>query len=101
MSAAKKKPFLTRLKKIFLAALLSAFPAAILAAAENFNELPAPKNPDWVKNSVLYEVYLRDYSQEGKFGSLETELLRLKNLGVNALVLLPVNPAAVPIGVPA
>ncbi len=76
--------------------MFSALPAFCLMAAENSSEPLPPKNPDWIKKSVLYEVFLRDFSPEGKFANLENDLLRLKNLGVNALVLLPVNSAASP-----
>ncbi len=53
---------------------------------------PAIKSPDWVKDAVIYEVYLRSFSPEGTFAGLERRLPELKKLGVTVLWLMPIHP---------
>jgi 1,4-alpha-glucan branching enzyme len=48
--------------------------------------------PEWTKNSVLYEVNIRQYTPEGTFKAFETHLPRLKELGVDILWLMPIHP---------
>lgn len=52
----------------------------------------AIQSPDWVKNSIIYSVYLRSFSKEGTFKALEERIPELKNLGVTVLWLLPIHP---------
>lgn len=47
---------------------------------------------DWVKNAVIYEVNLRQYTLEGSFAAFEEHLPRLKELGVDILWFMPVHP---------
>lgn len=53
---------------------------------------PALKSADWVKDAVIYSVYLRSFSPSGNFEGLEKRLPELKDLGVSVLWLLPVTP---------
>jgi glycosidase len=48
--------------------------------------------PDWVKNSVIYEINTRQYSPEGTFKALEADLPRIKELGIDILWLMPIYP---------
>lgn len=48
--------------------------------------------PEWTKNSVLYEVNIRQYTPEGTFKAFESHLLRLKELGVDILWIMPIHP---------
>lgn len=48
--------------------------------------------PEWAKNAVIYEVNVRQHTPEGTFAALEKDLPRLKELGVDILWLMPVNP---------
>lgn len=48
--------------------------------------------PEWAKNGVIYEVNVRQHTPEGTFAALEKDLPRLKELGVDILWLMPVNP---------
>lgn len=57
-----------------------------------FYERLALKSADWVKDAVIYEVYLRSFSQDGKFQDLEARLQELKNLGVSCIWLMPIQP---------
>jgi glycosidase len=53
---------------------------------------PALKSADWVKDAVIYEVYLRSFSREGNFAGLEKRIPELKSLGVTVLWLMPIHP---------
>lgn len=48
--------------------------------------------PDWSKNAVMYEVNVRQYTPEGTFKAFETQLPRLKELGVDILWFMPIYP---------
>ena len=48
--------------------------------------------PDWVKNAVIYEVNVRQYTPEGTFKAFESHLPRLKELGVDILWFMPIHP---------
>jgi cyclomaltodextrinase / maltogenic alpha-amylase / neopullulanase len=52
----------------------------------------AKKSPEWVKDAVIYEVYLRSFSKEGTFKALETKIPELKKLGVSVVWLMPIHP---------
>jgi glycosidase len=48
--------------------------------------------PDWVKNANIYEVNLRQYSEEGTLQAFAKELPRLKEMGVDILWFMPIHP---------
>jgi alpha-amylase len=50
------------------------------------------QTPDWVKNSVIYQVNIRQFSKEGNFNAFTEQLPRLKDLGVDVLWLMPIFP---------
>lgn len=51
--------------------------------------------PEWVKNAVIYEVNVRQYTPEGTFKAFEAHLPRLKELGVDILWIMPINPIGI------
>ena len=51
--------------------------------------------PAWAKNAVIYEVNVRQYTPEGTFKAFEANLPRLKELGVDILWLMPINPIGI------
>lgn len=51
-----------------------------------------PATPDWAINQTIYEVNIRQYSEEGTFKAVEADLPRLKELGVGILWLMPIHP---------
>jgi len=57
-----------------------------------YSSMPARKSADWVKDAVIYEVYLRSVSPEGTFVGLEHRLPELRSLGVTVLWLMPIHP---------
>lgn len=48
--------------------------------------------PDWAYNATIYEVNLRQFTEEGTFKAFEEHLPRLKELGVDILLLMPIHP---------
>lgn len=51
--------------------------------------------PDWVKNATLYELNIRQFSEEGTFKEIEKQLPRLKKMGIDIIWLMPVHPIGV------
>ncbi|HQF41861.1 MAG TPA: alpha-amylase family glycosyl hydrolase [Ignavibacteriaceae bacterium] len=68
---------------------LSFFLLFILFPQYNFSQ---PKAPFWAKNATIYEVNIRQFTKEGTFKSFQQHLTRLKELGVDILWLMPINP---------
>ncbi|MBU8881527.1 alpha amylase C-terminal domain-containing protein [Kaistella sp. DKR-2] len=50
------------------------------------------KNPEWVKNATLYELNVRQFSEEGSFKAVEKQIPRLKKMGIDIIWLMPVHP---------
>ncbi len=48
--------------------------------------------PDWAKNATIYEVNLRQYTEEGTFNAFIEHLPRLKKMGVDILWFMPIMP---------
>ncbi|MDR2475942.1 MAG: alpha-amylase [Bacteroidales bacterium] len=59
------------------------------ASVSTFDSLPYP---DWVKNAVIYEVNVRQYTHEGTFKAFNRSLPRLKELGADILWFMPIYP---------
>jgi glycosidase len=52
----------------------------------------ARSSADWIKDSIIYQVFPRQYSTKGDFNSITADLDRLRDLGVNVLWLMPIHP---------
>lgn len=50
---------------------------------------------NYLKTSVIYQVYVRNFTEEGTFNALESKLDYIKNLGVDIVYLLPISPIGV------
>ncbi|EAR15182.1 alpha-amylase family glycosyl hydrolase [Robiginitalea biformata] len=50
--------------------------------------------PDWLQWSNLYEVNLRQYTPEGTFAAFRNHLPRLRDMGVDILWFMPVQPVS-------
>ncbi len=57
-----------------------------------YSTMSARKSEEWVKNAIVYEVYLRSFSPEGTFKGLENRLGELQKLGVTVVWLMPIHP---------
>ena len=47
---------------------------------------------DWLQSASIYEVNLRQYTEEGSLAAFSEHLTRLKTLGVDILWLMPIHP---------
>lgn len=52
-------------------------------------------HPDWVKDAVMYEVNIRQFSTEGTFNAFVSHLPRLKQLGIEILWFMPIHPIGI------
>ena len=50
------------------------------------------RHADWVYDATIYEVNIRQYTKEGTFSAFEKHIPRLKELGVNILWIMSVQP---------
>jgi 1,4-alpha-glucan branching enzyme len=80
----------------FLAAGAVVASVLIFACCHSKKELKsAVIHPDWSKNAVIYEVNIRQYTPEGTFAAFEKHIPRLKEMGVDILWLMPINPIGI------
>src|SRR4051794_33651010 len=49
-------------------------------------------HPSWIIQGNIYEVNVRQYTPEGTFKAFEKSLPRLKEMGVQTLWFMPINP---------
>ena len=68
---------------------------AAFSAVSCFQRETALTNPDWSYDAVVYEMNVRQYTQEGTFAAAQKELPRLKDLGVDVVWLMPIYPIGV------
>ena len=62
------------------------------AEEQNDSTFTAVKHPVWSRNAVIYEVNLRQYTEEGTVTAFQEQLPRLKDLGVDILWMMPIHP---------
>jgi cyclomaltodextrinase len=68
---------------------------AAFAAVEPLQTLghrKALEAPAWIRDRVVYEVNVRQYSEAGTFAAVEADLPRLRELGVGVLWFMPIHP---------
>lgn len=81
---------MNKLKNLLLIPLLA---LALLACQPAVKTTIVPSHiPEWTKNAVIYEVNIRQYTPEGTFKAFEIHLQRLKELGVDILWIMPIQP---------
>jgi alpha-amylase len=83
------------LQKTFLCVAASAmfFCACKLSPKEDTQQQSVTGNfPEYIKQSNIYEVNVRQYSPEGTFKAFEAALPRLKEMGVEILWFMPITP---------
>jgi cyclomaltodextrinase len=69
---------------------LAIYSTAVSAADSSISS--THKSPDWLRSSVVYEIFPRDFSQEGDLNAITARLDELNDLGVNILWLMPIHP---------
>ncbi len=58
----------------------------------NVDTARAGGHPSWILQGNIYEVNVRQYTPEGTFKAFATHLDRLKDMGVQTLWFMPINP---------
>ncbi len=88
-----RSPFYTRILPLVL--LLSAS-LLTLGCTESIEEDVQARDhiehPEWSKSANMYEVNIRQYTEEGTFKAFEEHIPRLKEMGVDILWLMPIHP---------
>jgi pullulanase/glycogen debranching enzyme len=64
----------------------------VMTDIKNDNPILKRTTPEWIETCVLYEVNIRQYTEEGTFAAFEKHLDRLKETGINTLWLMPIHP---------
>ncbi len=74
--------------------LLSAIAFGIISCTTQKNTQSMQLPSEWKHTTNIYEVNVRQYTQEGTFRAFEKELPRLKAMGVETLWFMPITPIA-------
>jgi len=84
---------ISRFRRIFSVVLVVWLLAARpVFAGELLWTQPSTELPDWIRNRVIYEINVRQYSEEGSFAAVEADLDRIERLGVSVLWFMPIHP---------
>lgn len=62
------------------------------APAADMSSPAARTSPGWLRSSVVYEIFPRNFSKEGDLNAITARLDELNDLGVNILWLMPIHP---------
>lgn len=62
------------------------------AEEETTIEEPTVSPSEWIQNATIYEVNVRQYTEEGNLLAFEQRLQHLKDLGVDVLWFMPIQP---------
>ncbi len=62
------------------------------ACAPEETEVATPSPPEWSYNATIYEVNVRQFSEDGSFKAVEEALPRLRDMGVKIIWLMPIHP---------
>ena len=63
--------------------------------SEQQTEIAERSHPEWSKSANIYEVNIRQYSEDGTIKAFMEHLPRLKEMGVDILWIMPVQPIGV------
>jgi glycosidase len=79
-----------------LAVIVALMLSSTLAAADSNQYEPSPyvklQHPEWSRSAAIYELNTRHFTAEGTFTAAAKHLPRLKELGVDIIWLMPVQP---------
>ncbi len=64
---------------------------------EKFQPEPYVKitHPEWTKNATIYQINTRQFTEEGTFQAAEKQIPRLKAMGIDIILLMPIHPIGV------
>ncbi|GAC1443743.1 MAG: alpha-amylase family glycosyl hydrolase [Sediminibacterium sp.] len=91
----KPKQIAMRLNSLLL---LSMFVTGLISCKNGTDQLAVTDtaktdgHPSWIMQGNIYEVNVRQYTPEGTFKAFEKHLDRLKDMGVQTLWFMPINP---------
>ena len=88
----KKNEYILRMSLIILLTGTAGFLLSCTSRQQEKKRASSVIHPEWSRNSVIYEVNIRQYTPEGTFKAFEQHLPRLKELGVDILWLMPIHP---------
>jgi len=80
------------MKKWILSAIIAIGVISCTTQNINKNTMDFPK--EWKHTTNIYEVNVRQYTEEGTFRAFEKEMPRLKAMGVKTLWFMPITPIA-------
>lgn len=73
-------------------AVVSAFILSCTPTPKETGLISNVKHAEWTKNAFIYEVNVRQFTKEGTFNAFADHLPKLKDLGVDILWFMPINP---------
>ena len=77
------------MKRLILLAILS---LGVISCSTQSNTKKMDLPTEWKHTTNIYEVNVRQYTQEGTFRAFEKEMPRLKEMGVKTLWFMPITP---------
>jgi alpha-amylase len=78
--------------RFVLLLMILVFFSCKLMPKDESKQLSSSSYPDYIQQSNIYEVNIRQYSAEGTFKAFEKALPRLKEMGVEILWFMPITP---------
>lgn len=76
----------------FLSTILAFAAVLLVAGCSPQTQSPARESSEYLQQAVIYEVNLRQFTEQGGFKAVEEHLPRLSELGVDILWLMPIHP---------
>ena len=78
------------MKKFFCALFLASQLAAASGAAEKISDLSARQAPEWLTKTVICQIPLRSFTQEGTLAAATERLGHLADAGIGCVYLMPI-----------
>ncbi len=87
-----KRDFLLNRSILFFVFIWISMIAGMISCTVPTEKTEGVQHPEWLKDATLYEVNIRQFTPEGTFNAFSEHLERLKDLGVDIIWLMPINP---------
>lgn len=88
-----RSPFYTRILPLVLLLSISLLTMGCTESIEeDVQARDHIEHPEWSKSANIYEVNIRQYTEEGTFKAFEEHIPRLKEMGIDVLWLMPIHP---------
>lgn len=86
------RSFFSGFDAISMVMALTLLAAITVSCKQTTRKQETQKVMEWHKDATIYEVNIRQYTEEGSFNAFQEHLPRLKSLGVDILWLMPIHP---------